>query len=50
MDYSSFLLMRHELILLTIILILIIAEIIIPLNKKRSIVHLCIFLFGIPST
>jgi len=47
MDYSSFLLMRHELILLSIILVLIIAEIFIPLNKKRSIVHLAIFLFGI---
>ncbi len=47
MDYSSFLLMRHELVLLAIILILIVAEIFIPLNKKRSIVHLAIFLFGI---
>ena len=47
MDYSSFLLMRHELVLLSIILVLIIAEIFIPLNKKRSIVHLAIFLFGI---
>jgi NADH-quinone oxidoreductase subunit N len=47
MDYSSFLLMRHELVLLAIIIILIVAEIFIPLNKKRSIVHLAIFLFGI---
>ncbi len=47
MDFSSFLLMRHELILLAITLLLIIAEIFIPQNKKGSIVHLAIFLFGI---
>ncbi len=47
MDFSSFLLMRQEIVLLAIILLLIIAEIFIPKNKKSSIVHLAIFLFGI---
>jgi len=47
MDFSSFLLMRHELILLVITLLLIVAEIFIPNHKKGSIVHLAIFLFGI---
>jgi len=47
MDFSSFLLMRHEIVLLAIVLLLIIAEIFIPQNKKGSIVHLAIFLFGI---
>ena len=47
MDFSSFLLMRQEIILLAIILLLIIAEIFISKNKKSSIVHLAIFLFGI---
>jgi len=39
--------MRHEILLLGIILLLIIAEIFINKNKKSSIVHLAIFLFGI---
>ena len=47
MDFSSFLLMRQEIILLAIILLLVVAEIGIPKNKKSSIVHLAIFLFGI---
>lgn len=47
MDISSFLLMRHELILLGVILLLIIAEIFISKEKKSSIIHLAIFLFGI---
>ena len=47
MDFSSFLLMRPELILLVITLLLIVAEIFIPQHKKGSIVHLAIFLFGI---
>ncbi|PHQ56719.1 MAG: NADH-quinone oxidoreductase subunit N [Lutibacter sp.] len=47
MDFSSFLLMRQEIVLLAIILLLVIAEIFIPKNKKSSIVHLAIFLFGI---
>ena len=47
MNFSSFLLMRHEILLLAIILLLIVAEIFIHKNKKNSIVHLAIFLFGI---
>ena len=47
MNLSSFLIMRHEILLLAIILLLLIAEIFIPKNKKNSLVHLAIFLFGI---
>ncbi len=47
MDFSSFLLMRQEIVLLAIILLLIVAEIFIAQNKKSSIIHLAIFLFGI---
>ncbi len=47
MDFSSFLLMRQEIVLLCILLLLIIAEIFIPKSKKGSVVHLAIFLFGI---
>lgn len=47
MNFSSFLLMRQEILLLTIILLLVIAEISISQSKKQSIVHLAIFLFGI---
>ncbi|WP_220340302.1 NADH-quinone oxidoreductase subunit N [Seonamhaeicola aphaedonensis] len=39
--------MRHEIILLAIILLLVVAEVSIANNKKNSIVHLAIFLFGI---
>ena len=39
--------MRQEILLLTITLLLIVGEIFIPENKKSSIVHLAIFLFGI---
>jgi len=47
MNFSSFLLMRQEILLLTIILLLLIGEIFIPKNKKSSLVHLALFLFGI---
>ena len=47
MDFGSFLIMRHEIVLLTILLVLIVAEIFIPQHKKGSVVHLAIFLFGI---
>ena len=47
MNSSSFLLMRQEIILLTILLILVAAEIAMPKGKKHSVVHLAIFLFGI---
>ncbi|MDP3312690.1 NADH-quinone oxidoreductase subunit N [Lutibacter sp.] len=39
--------MRHEILLLAIALLLLVAEIFISKNKKGSIVHLAIFLFGI---
>ncbi len=47
MNLDSFLLMRQEILLLAIILLLVVAEIFMPQNKKGSIVHLAIFLFGI---
>jgi len=47
MDFSNFLLMRHEILLLAIIILLITAEIFMSQSKKGSIVHLAIFLFGI---
>ena len=47
MNFNGFLLMRQEIILLTIILILVASEIAIPKDKKQSVVHLAIFLFGI---
>ncbi len=47
MNFSNFLLMRHEILLLAIILLLIIGEIFIRKSKKSSIVHLAIFLFGL---
>ena len=47
MDLSSFLSMRHEISLLTIIVLLILAEVSIRQNKKSSIIHLALFLFGI---
>lgn len=46
MNLSSFLLMRHEILLLIISLLLIVGEIFIHSNKKNSLVHLAIFLFG----
>ncbi len=47
MNFSNFLLMRQEIVLLLILLLLLIGEIFISKNKKNSIVHLAIFLFGI---
>ncbi|MGI9546106.1 MAG: NADH-quinone oxidoreductase subunit N [Flavobacteriaceae bacterium] len=47
MNWSSFLIMRHEVLLLLIALTILVAEIMLPRNKKESIVHLGIFLFGI---
>ncbi len=47
MNFSNFLLMRHEIILLAIIMLLLIGEIFIHKDKKSSIIHLAIFLFGI---
>lgn len=47
MDFSNFLLMRQEILLLAIALLLVIAEIFVSRNKKGSLVDLAIFLFGI---
>ena len=47
MNFSSFLVMRQEILLLAITLLLLVAEIFINKQKKSSIVHLAIFLFGI---
>ncbi len=47
MNWSSFLIMRHEVILLLVALIMLTAEISLPREKKGSLVHLAIFLFGI---
>ena len=47
MNWSSFLIMRHEVILLVITLTLLMAEISLPKSRKESIIHLGIFLFGI---
>ena len=47
MNFSNFLLMRHEILLLAIILLLLAAEIFIPKRKKSSMLHLALFLFGI---
>ncbi len=47
MSLNSFLLMRQEILLLAILLLLIVGEIFIPKNKKSSVVHLALFLFGI---
>ena len=47
MNFSNFLLMRQEILLLAITLLLLIGEIFISKNKKSSLVHLAIFLFGI---
>ena len=47
MELNGFLLMRHEILLLSIILLLIIAEIFVPDNRKSSIMHLALVFFGI---
>jgi len=47
MNISSFLVMRQEILLLAITLLLLVGEIFIHKNKKGSLVHLAIFLFGI---
>ncbi len=47
MNFSNFLVMRHEILLLAITLLLLVGEIFIHKNKKGSLVHLAIFLFGI---
>lgn len=47
MDLNSFITMRQEIFLLAILLLLIVGEIFIHKDKKGSIVHLVLFLFGI---
>lgn len=47
MNWSSFLIMRHEVVLLIVTLVMLSAEIALPKNKKSSLVHLGILLFGI---
>jgi len=47
MDLNSFIAMRQEIFLLTILLLLIVGEIFINKNKKESLVHFALFLFGI---
>jgi len=47
MDLNYFLLMRQELLLLTIALVLLAAEIFVPRSKKESLIHLAILLFAV---
>jgi NADH-quinone oxidoreductase subunit N len=47
MNLNSFIAMRQEIFLLTILLLLIVGEIFVNKNKKGSLVHLALFLFGI---
>mgnify|MGYP000966751620 FL=1 len=47
MNLNSFIAMRQEIFLLTILLLLIVGEIFINKNKKGSLTHLALFLFGI---
>jgi len=47
MNLNSFIAMRQEIFLLTILLLLIVGEIFIHKDKKGSIIHLALFLFGI---
>lgn len=47
MDLNSFIAMRQEIFLLAILLLLIVGEIFIHKDKKGSIVHLALLLFGI---
>ena len=47
MNWSSFLIMRNEVVLLLVTLVILTAEVSISKEKKSSLVHLGIFLFGI---
>jgi NADH-quinone oxidoreductase subunit N len=47
MNLNSFIAMRQEIFLLTILLLLIVGEIFIHKDKKGSLVHFALFLFGI---
>lgn len=47
MEWSSFLLMRHELVLTGAILLLLMAEIFIPARQKAKLIPIVIVLFGV---
>ena len=47
MDLDYFILMRQELVLLTIALVMLAAEIFVPRSRKESLIHLAILLFAI---
>ncbi|MBU2525027.1 MAG: NADH-quinone oxidoreductase subunit N [Bacteroidetes bacterium] len=47
MNTVNFLLMRQEILLASIVILLIVAEIFVPANRKKSIVHLALLLFSI---
>ena len=47
MDLDYFILMRQELLLLTIALVMLAAEIFVPRSRKESLIHLAVFLFAI---
>ncbi|POY39590.1 NADH-quinone oxidoreductase subunit N [Flavobacterium alvei] len=47
MNLNSFIAMRQEIFLLTILLLLVVGEIFIHKNKKGTLTHLALFLFGI---
>jgi len=47
MDLNYFILMRQELLLLTIALVMLVAEIFVPRAKKESLIHLAILLFAL---
>ena len=47
MNISNFLIMRHEILLLILILVLLVGEIFVSENKKINIIHTAIFLFGL---
>lgn len=47
MDLDYFILMRQELLLLTIALVMLAAEIFVPRSRKESLIHLAILLFAI---
>lgn len=47
MNFSNFLIMRHEIVLLAIILMILIAEIVIDKNHKKSLIYFSLGLFAI---
>ncbi|MDT8415319.1 MAG: NADH-quinone oxidoreductase subunit N [Flavobacteriaceae bacterium] len=47
MNTVNFLLMRQEILLTSIVLLLIVAEIFVPASRKKSIIHLALFFFAV---